>query len=598
MTSGGAPSRSTSRSIEPRSDGAADAEQERHLGPDRLACGDPLAQSRSRASRGPARAAVPSDLARLGVEPGGERVAARQLRRRLAPLVRLAPLEQRVHGAPRAPSLLARRARSALAVALVAAARDESRRAAAETRAPAPCRSGRRTPRRRRSRCRRGGGWATVGGRRSTSGGGPSPSCRARRRPRGAVARQLGRALGRGQVDAHRDLRRLEARLEARPRLGRRHGDRRVGVARRPRGLDQPLDHRRAGLGLAARLGLDHAAEDQPLAGAGGGDVEEAQLLLGVALLGLLAELGVVVEVDRRGCRAGAAACPTRGGSLAAERQQRRPRRRPAGCATRSGTATTPNSSPLALWTVMIRTPSWPSAAVAAWASSSRLGAGGEEVEQAAQVAPLARLELARQPHQLADVGEARLARPAASAPRGRSRSRSPPRSISPASESRGAALAQARRASATKRAQQLAARRPGSAPAAPARRARPRRRRRPARPPARRGAARPPRARSSQSVSGATPQAGEARAPKQRLVVERVGDRRQQRADVGDLLLGPVAAAADHVGTQAGPLERVLVGVEVGEGAQQHDHLAARRRRRRPARAGARRRSAPRRGS
>ena len=42
------------------------------------------------------------------------------------------------------------------------------------------------------------------------------------------------------------------------------------------------------------------------------------------------------------------------------------------------------------------------------------------------------------------------------------------------------------------------------------------------------------------------------------------------------DLLLGPVAAAADHVGPQAGPFERVLVGVEVGEGAQQDDHRAA----------------------
>ena len=58
-------------------------------------------------------------------------------------------------------------------------------------------------------------------------------------------------------------------------------------------------------------------------------------------------------------------------------------------------------------------------------------------------------------------------------------------------------------------------------------------------------------------------------------VVVERVGDRRQQRADVGDLLLGPVAAAADHVGPQAGSLERVLIGVKVGEGAQQDDDLA-----------------------
>ena len=61
-----------------------------------------------------------------------------------------------------------------------------------------------------------------------------------------------------------------------------------------------------------------------------------------------------------------------------------------------------------------------------------------------------------------------------------------------------------------------------------------------------------------------------------QRLVVEGVGDRRQQRADVGDLLLGPVAAAADDVGAQPGALQRVLVGVEPGEGAQQHDHRAA----------------------
>ena len=74
----------------------------------------------------------------------------------------------------------------------------------------------------------------------------------------------------------------------------------------------------------------------------------------------------------------------------------------------------------------------------------------------------------------------------------------------------------------------------------------------------------------------GRDPAGGRGERAQQRLVVERVGDRRQQRADVGDLLLGPVAAAADDVGAQPGPLERVLVGVEAGEGAQQHDHRAA----------------------
>ena len=68
----------------------------------------------------------------------------------------------------------------------------------------------------------------------------------------------------------------------------------------------------------------------------------------------------------------------------------------------------------------------------------------------------------------------------------------------------------------------------------------------------------------------------GRGEGAEQRLVVERVGERRQQRADVGDLLLGPVAAAADDVGAQAGPLQRVLVGVEMGERSQQYDHLAA----------------------
>ncbi len=61
---------------------------------------------------------------------------------------------------------------------------------------------------------------------------------------------------------------------------------------------------------------------------------------------------------------------PTRGGSSRprASRGVREPASR---LRARSGTATTSNSRPLALCTVMIRTPSCPSTAVAAWASAS-----------------------------------------------------------------------------------------------------------------------------------------------------------------------------------------------------------------------------------
>ena len=60
-------------------------------------------------SRTGASSAVAS--VRVRVEPGRHRVAPRQLRRRLAPPVRLAPLEQRVHGGPLRRPLLTRRGR-------------------------------------------------------------------------------------------------------------------------------------------------------------------------------------------------------------------------------------------------------------------------------------------------------------------------------------------------------------------------------------------------------------------------------------------------------------------------------------------------------
>ncbi len=58
-----------------------------------------------------------------------------------------------------------------------------------------------------------------------------------------------------------------------------------------------------------------------------------------------------------------------------------------------------------------------------------------------------------------------------------------------------------------------------------------------------------------------------------QRLVVERVGDASEEGERVGDLLRGPVAAAADDVRLEAGELQRLRVDVDVGEGAQQDHH-------------------------
>ena len=208
---------------------------------------------------------------------------------------------------------------------------------------------------------------------------------------------------------------------------------------------------------------------------------------------------------SRRSCM------PTRGGSGSRPRvssgvacRRSRPRER-------SGTATTSNSRPLALWMVMIRTPSWPSTAVAASRLGVRLGAGGEEVEQAAQVAALARSRTRRRGAS-ACARWRNAPRPAvASAPPGHSRSPSPrPRSGPPArARWRGSAGPRASRRSGAA----APARGRGSGQALglgqlglalPS-------------DPLHRGpdvAPLPAAARSSQRVSGASPQAGEASAP------------------------------------------------------------------------------------
>ena len=87
--------------------------------------------------------------------------------------------------------------------------------------------------------------------------------------------------------------------------------------------------------------------------------------------------------------------------------------------------------------------------------------------------------------------------------------------------------------------------------------------------PAARRGAKKPERV-------GRDPDCGAGERAEEHLVVERVGDHAEEAQDVLDLLLGPVAAPADHVRLEPEAPQRLLVGVHVGERPEQNDDVAA----------------------
>ena len=223
----------------------------------------------------------------------------------------------------------------------------------------------------------------------------------------------------------------------------------------------------------------------------------------------------------------------------------------------------------------MIRTPSCPSTAVAAWASASASARAARKSSRPRRSRPSTRLVLGGQPHQLAHVGEAGL--PLRAHQHGQVVAGLGHGGVDQPGEGEQRGSAAQRRQRLGEAAQQfeLAGRdlRPGA-------------RGRPApRSPISATAAiagqmcrpRPAAARSSQSVSGVTPQAGEARAPSSAWSSSGLASAASSAQTSRDLLLRPVAAAADDVGAQARALERVLVRVEVGEGAQQHDHRAAR---------------------
>ena len=91
---------------------------------------------------------------------------------------------------------------------------------------------------------------------------------------------------------------------------------------------------------------------------------------------------------------------------------------------------------------------------------------------------------------------------------------------------------------------------------------------------PERHGALAGPERQQGQGVGG---QAGHRRGqqPEQRLLVARVGQGGEQVAEVADLLAPPPPAAAGRQRGQPGQLERALVEAHLGRRAQQHDDLA-----------------------
>ena len=241
----------------------------------------------------------------------------------------------------------------------------------------------------------------------------------------------------------------------------------------------------------------------------------------------------------------------------------------------RSATHTSGNSSPLARCTVISRTASRSSASSGA-CPSPRLHqvALGHEVDEAAQVAALVGLELARHPHELAHVGHPppALGQRQQVAVVARARDRPVDQRLQRHPRRRRAVLAEAvartpRSSSSCWPPQQpgqpvVLGHDPPDAPRARALGARGQHHQRVQRQPAQR--------RGQHRV--------------QRQLVQRVGQRGQVGAQVGHLLLGPVAAPAQHVGVDAAVLERALVHAHVGGGAQQQHAVAVGER---PARAG-----------
>jgi hypothetical protein len=197
-----------------------------------------------------------------------------------------------------------------------------------------------------------------------------------------------------------------------------------------------------------------------------------------------------------------------------------------------------------------------------------------ERVDEAAQVAPLVRLVLARHPHELANVGHAARAagqgEQVAVVPGERDGSvdQRLKRHLSGDPALRLEAVRERGEAGPVLGGQLVEQLGIGLAAAAP-----------------QRGAQRPPRVASeaarpqADQRNGVEREAHEGRGEERvhGQPVQRVGERRQPVTQVHHLLLPPVAASADHVHRNAAVLERALEQAHRGRGAEQHHHVPVR---------------------
>ena len=381
----------------------------------------------------------------------------------------------------------------------------------------------------------------------------PGAPCRApRHAPGGRRGRLRGQRRGGHEADRDRPVAAAGDRLLARDERGGRIPEQR---------RCEPVQHGSARARCGPLLDIDPARQDEPLLGAGGGDVEQPAFLRG---LGRGQPLGDARVAERRD------------GVAAGQRRQPQARARPGAdqqplARDHAGPAEIGHADDGELQPLGAVDRHQPHGVeplrLQRGLALARLG----EVltrgvrQEAAQVTAFGALVLAGEAHQLAQVGQPALAAGTAEdlevvARRGdRALEQHLDRQPLGAEPLRGGEAGEGDEPVAVVLGQRVE---PGA-------------RRAQGRPRAAAGAA----ARLGEQQQRVRPDAAEGRGehPVERGLVERVGEHREVGDGVAHLRLRPVPAAADHVGGQALLLQRLLEQAQGARGADQHDDVPRR---------------------